>query len=74
MYYGDVFEVKCAVTKLANAYFIMKYSIEKEGEVYAEGSTKTLCYDYDKKEIVALPKPFVEAVKKFEGVRLILNS
>ncbi|MBW1616366.1 MAG: acyl-CoA thioesterase [Deltaproteobacteria bacterium] len=74
MYHGDILEVKCAVTKLANMYFIMEYSIEKDGEICAEGSTKNLCYDYSKDEFVGLPDAFVKNVKKFEGVRLILNS
>ena len=66
LYLNDAITVTCAVTKLKSKLFTMDYVILKDDANCAQGYTKNLCYDYQRKSITSLPEAFVAAITQFE--------
>jgi acyl-CoA thioester hydrolase len=68
LHLGDEIEVGCKISKIRTKAFIMDYQIEKDQKVCATGSTTSLCFDYQKRQVVKLPQVFAMQVKEFEGL------
>ena len=66
LFLDDQVIVKCRVSELRPKVFVMEYSIEREGLVCAQGTTKSVCVNPDTRKLVPLPKAFVSAIIAFE--------
>ena len=69
IYYGDEIIASIAVGEITKVAFDLFYKLEKkslEGKLISVAFAKTwmVCYDYDKKKVIAIPE---EAIKKITG-------
>lgn len=65
---GDEIEITCRVSELKSKLFIMAYQIERSNVICATGTTTNVCFDYGKRQITDLPRKFIDAIKKYEGI------
>ena len=67
LFYGDVIKAHVAVGDFSKIGFDIYYKLvnEKNERVTATAKTGMVCYDYEKKKVVAVPE---EAVKKLTGL------
>jgi len=60
LFYGDVVIVSVVITEFSKAGFDIYYKLEKEAAgkkiLVASAKTGMVCYDYDRKKIVAVPE------------------
>jgi acyl-CoA thioester hydrolase len=56
LFYGDVISASVAVANISRATFDILYLLKKEDIVVAEAKTGMVCFDYDRKKVVALPE------------------
>ena len=67
LFYGDKIIASVAVTEFSKAGFELYYKLEKQaGEkrlLVAAAKTGMVCYDYDKKKIVAVPEQAIRRLK-----------
>ena len=63
-FYGDTLQALVAVGELSKVSFEIYYKLERssDGAVVALAKTGMVCFDYDKRKVVAVPE---EAVKKW---------
>lgn len=67
LFYGDAIKAHVAVGDFSKIGFDIYYKLvnEKNERVTATAKTGMVCYDYEKKKVVAVPE---EAVKKLTGL------
>lgn len=70
LFLNDRIDIACCIKEIKSKLFIMRYQIIKDGAPCAEGFTKNLCYDYQDKRVVRLPKAFVEKITSYEKIGL----
>lgn len=68
LFQNDLAEVKCRVDEIRPKVFCMSYVIEKNGQVCALGTTKSVCADPVSKKSTLLPEAFVSVVTRYEGM------
>ena len=57
LFHGDVVKVSVAATEFTKISFDLYYKLEKStGESVAYAKTGMICFDYDKKKVVAIPE------------------
>ena len=66
LFMGDEIMVGCRISELKSKLFIMEYQIERADILCATGSTRILCYDYQRKKVAPWPAEFLAAIKKYE--------
>ena len=66
LFYGDQVSVSVAVAHISRAGFDLCYLLEKEQDgvkvTVAQAKTGMICYDYQRKKIVALPEEFRQQI------------
>lgn len=68
MFLGEELVVGVKVTNVGRSSFTMRYRIERDGEVTAEGETALICFDYEKRKPRRLDVVFREKIESFEGL------
>ncbi len=68
MFLGDELTVSVKSKNLKRSSWMMEYRIERQGELTAEGETPLVCFDYQKRKPCRMPKPFLEALMRYEGL------
>ncbi len=68
MFLHDQLLVGVRCTEIKRSSFELEYRIEREGVLAAEGATPVICFDYQKRKPVRIPKGFHEALKTYEGL------
>lgn len=66
MFMGDELRVLVRTTDLKKSSFSMAYRIERQGERTAEGQTRLVCFDYEKRRPARMPPDFRTALLGFE--------
>lgn len=70
LFYGDVVIASVAVTGFTKISFELFYKLEKEEAgkkiLVATAKTGMVCYDYDKKKIVAIPEKAVQKLSTLD--------
>ncbi len=66
MFLGDDLVIGARITSVSRSSFTMKYRIERNGEVTAEGETVLVCFDYEKRKARRLDVKFRNKVETFE--------
>ncbi|WP_298035862.1 thioesterase family protein [uncultured Desulfuromonas sp.] len=74
MFLGDRLEIGVKVEEVRNSSFVMRYRIERDGEVSGEGTTSLVCFDYRARKARRLPKTFRSALLDFEGSEGMVNG
>lgn len=67
MFLHDQLQIGVRVTEVQRSAFLLDYRIERNGMVTADGSTRLLAFDYQKRKVVRLPDVFrgaLEAAKQ----------
>ena len=67
MFLGDELVVGVRTSEIGNSSLRLDYSIERAGEVTAEGYTALVAYDYQRRRVVRIPAGFKQSLKVFEG-------
>jgi YbgC/YbaW family acyl-CoA thioester hydrolase len=67
LFFGDRLRASCRVERLNPKTFVMAYTLARDGDLCAEGSTTNLVVEPRQKKVVPLPDGFVAAVRAFEG-------
>lgn len=68
MFLSEELVVGVKVTNVGRSSFTMRYRIERDGEVTAEGETALICFDYEKRKPRRLDVVFREKIESFEGL------
>ena len=63
LFYGDMVNAAVAVMNISRASFDLVYLLKKEDAIVAEAKTGMVCFDYERRKVIALP----------EEVRVILS-
>ncbi len=72
MFLGDELQIGVRIEELRRSSLIMRYRIERQGTVTAEGTTALVAFDYRQRKPRRLPDTFRQAVIALE--RLPLES
>ena len=64
MFHNDALKVWVGVSEIKRSSFELRYCIERDGEVTAEGSTPLVCFDYARKKPRRLPEEFRTALER----------
>lgn len=68
MFLHDSLIIGVRASEVKRSAFTLKYRIEREGELTAEGSTNLVGFSYLKRKVVRLPEAFRTALVGFEGL------
>ncbi|MCA1796868.1 MAG: acyl-CoA thioesterase [Desulfuromonadaceae bacterium] len=63
MFHNDTLKIRVRVSEIKRSSFELCYSIERDGEITAEGSTPLVCFDYERKKPCRLPPGFRTALE-----------
>lgn len=58
MFHNDVLKIWVAITRIKRSSFELRYCIERDGEITAEGTTPLVSYSYTRKKPCRLPQTF----------------
>ncbi|MDD2557275.1 MAG: thioesterase family protein, partial [Desulfuromonas sp.] len=64
MFHNDILKIWVAVTEIRRSSFELKYCIERDTAITAEGTTPLLAYSYARKKPCRLPEDFRAALEK----------
>jgi len=64
MFHNDVLKIWVGVSEIKRSSFELRYCIEREGEITAEGGTPLVSYDYTRKKPCRLPGDFRAALQR----------
>jgi len=63
MFHTDALKIWVGVSEIKRSSFELRYLIERDGEITAEGSTPLVCFDYARKKPRRLPEEFRAALE-----------
>jgi len=66
---GDTLRVYCRVAEMTSKMVRMVFQIMRGDVLCAEGGITYLCYSYDLKKVIAMPKTLMDGIMAFEGTR-----
>ncbi|MFO7831973.1 MAG: thioesterase family protein [Desulfuromonadaceae bacterium] len=64
MFHNDALKIWVGVSEIKRSAFELRYSIERAGEITAEGSTPLVSYNYTRKKPCRLPEEFRAALER----------
>jgi acyl-CoA thioester hydrolase len=67
MFLGDVLEIGVKIEEMLGSSFVMRYRIERQGAVTAEGTTNLAAFDYSVRKVARVPQAFRRAVEGVES-------
>lgn len=65
MFLQDKLQIGVRCSGMKRSSFVLQYSIEREGELTAEGETPIACFDYQQRKPCKIPLIFHQALTGF---------
>ncbi len=68
MFLGDLLQVRVRSDLVTGSGFLMRYQLERDGEITATGETPIVCFNYQIRKPCRVPEAFRDALVQFEDL------